>query len=161
VGSLANAAPSLALPLKNPSSRDVAPHLLRGNCLIKNKLNSYNGFTLIEVLIALAVLAISLTALVQSTSTNIRDSNYLRDKTVAVWVATDSMSQIQLGLVKFPQGSDKIEMTTKMLGQEWSWQAISSKTPDPYTTKVVITVSKINEKQPLIIFPSFMQTFPP
>src|ERR1043166_1105395 len=105
------------------------------------QLSKKQGMTLIEVLIALAILSISLTALVRSTTMDINQTNYLRDKTVAMWVGMDAMSQIQLSLINV-QTSKSGEQITNMLGQDWYWAATVSKTQDVHVDRIQITVSK-------------------
>ena len=45
------------------------------------------GFTLIEVLVATAIIAIALGAIIHSASLGVANLTYLRDKTFAHWVA--------------------------------------------------------------------------
>lgn len=113
------------------------------------------GLTLIEVLIALAVLSIALTAIVRATAMDIRDTSYLRDKTVALWVANDSMTQVQLDIVKV--SSSHLEMTSNMLGQEWHWRAELTPTPNHYVDKLTISVSKKSGGPPLVVLSGFKE----
>lgn len=54
------------------------------------------GFTLLEVLVALAILAIALGALIKAGSTNTANAVYLRDKTFAHWVALNTITEMQV-----------------------------------------------------------------
>src|SRR5687767_14340539 len=90
------------------------------------------GFTLIEVLIALAILSIALTAVIKATSQNIKDTLYLQDKTIAHWVGLEIMNEVRTHLIKLPQAPDPLEKTTKMLGQTWAWHAYFSASPNAH-----------------------------
>ncbi len=79
------------------------------------------GFTLIEVLIALAILAISLTAIIHAANVNIKSSQRLRDITIGEWVLDDALSFLRLGIIK-PQASQTTQQTT-MANKTLKWQA--------------------------------------
>ena len=57
---------------------------------------SSRGFTLVEVLVALTVVALGLTALMVAVSGTARTSGYLRDKTIAQWIALNRLTQVRL-----------------------------------------------------------------
>ena len=60
-----------------------------------NKKN--NAFTLIEVLIALVILAIALVAIIKAVGDNARTSSKIKDITIANWVGNDVIKNIQFG----------------------------------------------------------------
>ena len=64
------------------------------------------GFTLIEVLVALMVVAMGLAALMVAVSGTARTSGYLRDKTLAQWMALNRISEVRLNITKFGQNTD-------------------------------------------------------
>jgi general secretion pathway protein I len=68
------------------------------------------GFTLVEVLVALMIVAIGLAALMLSVSSTARTSGYLRDKTLAQWMALNRLSEVRLNLSKFGQNTDTGEI---------------------------------------------------
>jgi general secretion pathway protein I len=69
------------------------------------------GFTLIEVLVALMVVAMGLAALMTAVSSTARTSGYLRDKTLAQWMALNRLSEVRLNLTnKFGQNTDMGEI---------------------------------------------------
>lgn len=73
-----------------------------------------------EVLVALSVLAIALAAIIQSVSTNSAHAGYLREKTLAHWVAMNQVAEIQ-SMNKYPATGTK-RGTEEMAGHEWHWQ---------------------------------------
>ena len=106
-----------------------------------------NGFTLIEVLIALAILSIALTAIIQSTSQNIKDTLYIQNKTIANWVGSEIIAETEAGILKVPDPPDKLSDETDMLGQKWIWQASLKPSPNPKIKELNVSVSiKSNEK---------------
>jgi len=68
------------------------------------------GFTLIEVLVALMVVAMGLAALMVSVSGTARTSGYLRDKTLAQWMALNRLTEVRLNLTQFGKSTDTGEL---------------------------------------------------
>jgi general secretion pathway protein I len=64
------------------------------------------GFTLVEVLVALMVVAVGLTALMVAVNGTARTSGFLRDKTLAQWIALNRLTEVRLNVVKFGQNTD-------------------------------------------------------
>ena len=56
------------------------------------------GFTLVEVLVALMIVALGLTALMTSVSSAARTSGYLRDKALAQWIGLNRLAEVRLNL---------------------------------------------------------------
>ena len=101
---------------------------------------SQSGFSLIEVVIALAVLAISLSALINSTSTATANTIGLRDKTLAHWVAMNKMAQIRLD-GKWP-GVGVKKGKSKLADHEWEVETTISGTPEPSIRRIDIRIRK-------------------
>ncbi|HME40104.1 MAG TPA: type II secretion system minor pseudopilin GspI [Steroidobacteraceae bacterium] len=68
------------------------------------------GFTLVEVLVALVIVAIGLAALMTAVSSTARTSGALRDKSLAQWMALNRLTEVRLKLVKFGQNTDTGEI---------------------------------------------------
>jgi general secretion pathway protein I len=68
------------------------------------------GFTLVEVLVALMIVALGLAALMSAVSGTARTSGYLRDKTLAQWMALNRLTEVRLNLNKFGQNTDTGEL---------------------------------------------------
>lgn len=68
------------------------------------------GFTLVEVLVALVIVALGLTALMVAVNGTARTSGFLRDKTLGQWIALNRLSEVRLKVVKFGQNTDTGEL---------------------------------------------------
>jgi general secretion pathway protein I len=68
------------------------------------------GFTLVEVLVALVIVALGLTALMVAVNGTARTSGFLRDKTLAQWIALNRLTEVRLNMVKFGQNTDTGEL---------------------------------------------------
>ncbi len=110
------------------------------------------GFTLLEVLIALAILAISLTALIKSQGQNIRDTLYLKDKVLADNVAIEALHLVQIQAIT-PRGGD-ISEETLMGGKKWFWKAYMQKDKACQCIKVKVEVYK--HKKPYVTHFGYM-----
>lgn len=100
-----------------------------------------NGFTLIEVLLAMAVIAIALTALLKSTAQTVSGTSRIKDKTISHWVAMQGVAMIQLGLLN-GTNHQEISQATNMLGQRWYWRANIQPTAINHMQQINITVSR-------------------
>jgi general secretion pathway protein I len=79
------------------------------------------GFTLLEVMVALVVVAIGLGALLVATSQNIRAYQQLKDHVVQQWVDLQASNLLQLQQIK-PKPSLPISQSTTFLGLKCYWQ---------------------------------------
>jgi general secretion pathway protein I len=97
-----------------------------------------HGFTLIEVMVALTIIAISLGALLSTSGTQASSAGYLKKKTLAHWVATNELTQIRI-TQKFPDVGDK-KGSTKMANHEWHWIRTTKRTEDKDVLEVTFKV---------------------
>lgn len=112
------------------------------------------GFTLIEVLLAMAIIAIALTALLKATIQNVANTQRIKEKTISHWVAMQGVAMVQLDVVEVRTNQEITKLTT-MLGQRWYWRAKLSRTPIKSLEEITITVSKNQAgpfQDPLIAF---------
>lgn len=103
-------------------------------------LKKCSGLTLIEVLVALAILAIGLTALLQHTASSIHLSRRVDETLIKHWVAMQAITAIQSGLIPITVGQNSTH-TTQMLGQTWYWQVHAQTTFLKTMEQMTITVS--------------------
>lgn len=78
------------------------------------------GFTLLEVLVALAIVTIGMAALLSALSSAADSSIYLRDKTFAEWVALNRIEEVRLALQRPTKG--KTDGNVEFAGVKWKWE---------------------------------------
>ena len=93
-----------------------------------------HGFTLIEVMVALTIIAISLSALLSTSGTQANSATYLKQKTLAHWVAMNELTQLRI-LGELPDAGDK-KGSTKMANHEWHWIRTTKKTEQDNTRQI-------------------------
>lgn len=96
------------------------------------------GFTLIEVLVALVVVAMGLAALMITVSSTARTSGYMRDKTLAQWMALNRLTEVRLNLNKFGQNTDTGEID--FANRTWHYDTRYFDTSFPSMKRVVVRV---------------------
>ncbi len=97
------------------------------------------GFTLIEVMAALAVFAISAAGLYSINQQTVLTADHIERKTIAHWVAMNHYNQLTLeSSLAFPGEKIAIE---KMLDIEWHITTKITATPVQTVRRVVIAVS--------------------
>jgi general secretion pathway protein I len=78
------------------------------------------GFTLLEVLVALAIVAMSVGALLGTVTSSASNVIYLKDKTLAGWVALNRLAEVRIDK-DFP-GKGKRTGNSVMGGTRWEWE---------------------------------------
>ena len=88
-----------------------------------------DGFTLLEAMIALVIVAVALPALLGLVITQLDGSSSIRDKTYAYWVAENQLARISLlQQLKMQQKLNNYQLPEKdagielLAGLRWQWQ---------------------------------------
>ena len=97
------------------------------------------GFTLLEVMVALTVVALGMMAAFTTVTQSASTAVYLRDKTVANWIAMNRIAEMRLEPVWPDEGDSDGEV--ELAGQVWTWTAEVSATPVENLRRVDVTVS--------------------
>ena len=118
---------------------------MKNRPLAKHKRYSY-GFTLIEVMLALAVFSIAGVALLSTASNNARNVGYLESKMFADWVASNQLVNATLEKKWPPKNNLKGEV--ELAGRAWFWQQKVIKTTDKDMRAIVMEV-RANEDDEL------------
>lgn len=95
--------------------------------------NGDAGFTLLEVLVALAVLAVGAVSLLTATQTHVARISDVEARTVARWAADNRLSALRLGLDQ--------PAVVPMLGQMWGVDVARQPTDDPDLERADIAVT--------------------
>lgn len=101
-----------------------------------------SGFTLIEVLIATAVIAVALSAFIVAGAQYADYARYIHGKTIAQWVARNQLVKYQIAEGWPDTGTD--EGTVEMGGQKWHWVAEISNSPNPAVRRIDVRVYRVD-----------------
>lgn len=96
------------------------------------------GFTLVEVLVALMIVAMGLAALMVAVSGAARTSGYLRDKSLAQWIALNRLSEVRLNVNKSAQNADTGEL--KFANRTWHYDTRYFDTSITSMKRIVVRV---------------------
>jgi general secretion pathway protein I len=102
------------------------------------------GFTLVEVLVALVILAVALTAMIKTASETTVNTAVMRDKFFASLVATNKINELHIQKL-WPSTGDSNGME-EMGNQSWFWQMKVDTTPEPTLRKVIVNISSESNK---------------
>lgn len=117
------------------------------------------GFTLVEVLVALAVIAIGLTALMTAISGTASASGYLRLKAQAQWIALNRLVEVRQSVQKFGTSTDIGELD--FANQHWHYDTRYFDTSIATMQRVVVRVWAGNadtKSNPLAEYTGFLGT---
>ncbi|MBK8182219.1 MAG: type II secretion system minor pseudopilin GspI [Candidatus Competibacteraceae bacterium] len=118
------------------------------------------GFTLLEVLVALAVLAIAMGAIIGVATQSVNTVGYLRDQTFASWAALNKVNELLLASEPWPtEGSSK--GTSDLANRTWRWETRFQKTQDPDLTRLDITIRADDNGPVLTALTAFKGRPPP
>ena len=96
------------------------------------------GFTLIEVLVALAIVAIGMSAVLSALSSSADTVSYLRDKTFAQWVALNKIATLRISGQQPPTGNSNGD--TDYAGRSWHWRQAVVATEVPGVVRIDVSV---------------------
>ncbi len=124
-------------------------------CRLRSTAIRAGGFTLLEVLVALAVVAIALGALVTAAGMQTRNDAYLQDKTFAHWVAMNRAAEMQLdgNAIRVGETSGSEQMAQRT----WFWKSVLATTEDPNVARATIEVRAApKDDRPLFTLVAFV-----
>lgn len=104
-----------------------------------------HGFSLLEVLIAMAIISIALLALSRTGGGVPLQQAALEQRTLAQWVAQNAISEIRLR-EEFPAPGSR-EGREDMGQQSWLWRAQVQDTDDPNIRRIDISVYRDGQRE--------------
>ncbi len=131
----------------------------RNGSRTRPRLLQQRGFTLVEVMVALAVVAIALPALLVALSQHVDATGYMRDKSLAQLVAANKLEELRI-LSRAGQsllrGQDS--GVSGMAGRDWHWWLDSEPTQvtNFYRVEIDIATSEEGRNQPLYTLVAFL-----
>src|SRR3982074_3356873 len=82
-----------------------------------------DGFTLIEVLVALVIVAVGMSALMGALSSSAKTVVYMQDKTFAEWVALNQIASVRIILQKGQiPSTGNTTGDTDLANRTWHWR---------------------------------------
>ncbi len=106
------------------------------------------GFTLVEVLVAMGVVAIGMSAAIKAVSGYVTNTTWMRDRTYAHWVAMNTLTELRLR-DRSPE-EEELDGDLEYAGRNWVWQAEISQTEVDNLFRVDIEVA-FEEEPDLIL----------
>ena len=129
-----------------------------GGSVVKRRASSGSqlGFTLLEVVVALAVVAVALSAIIQTTGGFISNQAYLRDKTMAHWVARNALTEWRLSRdwPTLGEHTGSVEFGK----HEWDWSIQVIQTDEEDMRRLDVEVRPLSaEGNPLAVLSGFVK----
>ena len=120
---------------------------------------SCRGFTLVEVMVALAIVALALPALLVALSRQVDATGYLRDKSIAQMVASNKLTELRIvsrARQSVLQGRES--GSSEMADREWYWWMDSQPTevPEFYRVEIDVALEEDGAEQPLYTLVAFL-----
>jgi len=121
------------------------------------KIKRQKAFTLIEVLVAMAVLTLSLLAAIKVASEVTTSAIHMQEKTLAQWVAMNKVAEarLQKNWPAIGRSNGDIEYADR----SWHWQMEVKSTPDNSVRKVEVGVLPESDKDaetPTVLITAFL-----
>jgi general secretion pathway protein I len=106
------------------------------------------GFTLIEVLVALFILAIAMAAISRTASSSIQHVDALRTRVIADWVAQNRLALHQARGDWIAPGDQT--GSEEQAGQSYQWKEEISATPNPTMRRIIVRVYEPDDAQHML-----------
>jgi len=107
--------------------------------MIKNSSDHNGGFTLVEVMVALAIAGLSLAAVAASVSQLVDAGSAMQERTYASWIAQNKITELRLAneVPEVSVSTGEVEF----VALEWAWRATISETGVENLFRVDVAVS--------------------
>lgn len=98
------------------------------------------GFTLVEILVALAIVAVALAAGMRALAQGADNASALKARTLALWVAQNRLAAAQIAVPWPALGTTEGE--AEQAGMRFVWRSAIGTTPNPAFRRIEITVAE-------------------
>ena len=116
-----------------------------------NARNRNQGFTLLEVLIALAIIAIACMAIMKAVNDGVLVTTRLQNSAGAHWVAANVVANLRNGQLALPTVGSPLSGKQQLLNHSWRWLASATgQVVDQYIHPVIISVFLDRQKQAIL-----------
>lgn len=99
-----------------------------------------SGFTLIEVVVAMAILGIGMLAVFKTIGDTVHNVDELRDRSFAEWIADNRITEIRIS-GDMPS-VDETEGEVEFAGRQWQWTANVSQTQVQGLRRIDVSVRR-------------------
>ena len=115
------------------------------------------GFTLLEVMVAMTVLALTMGAVIKAVGGYTANQAYLRDRTLADWVARNVLVEQQVKDAWPSVG--ELKGTAEMGGREWRWIGTVSQTDEQELRRLDVRIRPIDaeDSEPIAVLSGFLR----
>ena len=104
--------------------------------------DSQSGFSLIETMVAMAILAVAAAGLIGAAEMHVRRIDGLEARAAALWVAENHLAEMRVA-----GGAATLDpATVTMLGEQWRIETRREETEDPSLISVTIEVARASEQ---------------
>lgn len=109
-------------------------------------MNHNNGFTLIEVLLALSIIGIAMMAAIRTTEATTRTLFRIQERTIAEWVGHNALIAMKLKIDGLSPVAGRWVASSEEAGRTWYWEAVSNPTSDPQILQITLEVRSTEKK---------------
>jgi general secretion pathway protein I len=111
------------------------------------------GFTLVEVLVALVILAVAAAGLIGAAEDHVDTIRSLESRAAAQWVAENRIVELTVSREFNPAGSETVDM----LGRSWTIALARRPNDDPELQAMTISVAPEGGPEPLVTMSFFLE----
>jgi hypothetical protein len=106
--------------------------------------------------VAIAIIAIAMSATLVTINRNIKATYYLKNKNIAILLATSFMNEIKVGLHKVPKQPDKYAEKMTVFNKDWYIEATETLTENPEIYQDTVKIfSSAEQVTPLFMLNGF------
>ncbi len=118
------------------------------------RLSGTRGFTLLEVLVALVVVAVAIAALARAGSQTIDAQFQAEQRTLALWVADNVLAELRL---EASVASGRRQGVSAMGGRDWHWDALIQPAPGDELIRIdVVVFGEASRQNPILAHVGFL-----